>query len=115
MIEHDLIKRTIEHQKGNLSRCAKVLNCTRNALYHRIGQSEELQQALKDTRASAVDEAESRLSALVGEDDLGAIKFTLLSKQGRERGYMPVNARDHTEAPIENTVLVEISGDVQRR
>lgn len=81
------IANALERTAGNVYLAAKALGVARSALYKKINESEELQQALADAREAIVDIAETSLRQQVVEGNITAVIFTLKTL-GRQRGYI---------------------------
>ena len=65
---------------------AQTLRCSRETVYKRLRQSEELRDTLAEAREAALDRAEQFLFEKCEAGDTTALIF-FLKTQGRSRGY----------------------------
>lgn len=99
-IPESRIIEALEASGGFVSVAAKKLNCTVQAIYFRIRNSEKLRQVKEAIDESYLDLTESKLITLIKNENLGAICFFLKCK-GRGRGWIehaPERPKDDSEA-----------------
>lgn len=73
-------------QRCNKTATAEALGMSRNNLYYKIENSDELRKMIADAEEGLLDRAENKLQELVEKGDFKAVKF-YLERQGRKRGY----------------------------
>ncbi len=83
-------KEAIRKNHGFITRAAKALNITRDALAKRIQVNPELQEVVEDVRESRLDLAEDGLLQALIDNERWAIEYFLKFK-GRDRGYVKVS------------------------
>lgn len=89
----------IEEYHGVISLVAKKLGITPTAVYKRINNNPNLQEAIKIARENFIDIAETKLQELIKEGYFPAIKY-YLTTQGRDRNYgteIQINANTRVE------------------
>jgi len=99
------IEEALANNGGFVSKAAKTLGVTPQAIYLRIKESERLQITVDNVRNAKLDLAEDKLMALIEDSNLGAICF-YLKCQGKGRGY--VELKDKIEVLIDNPVAKNI-------
>ena len=80
------IREQIGRRRGNITAVAQTLRCSRETVYKRLRQSEELRDRLAEAREAALDRAEQFLFEKCEAGDTTALIF-FLKTQGRSRGY----------------------------
>ena len=80
------IREQIGRRRGNITAVAQTLRCSRETVYKRLRQSEELRDRLSEAREAALDRAEQFLFEKCEAGDTTALIF-FLKTQGRSRGY----------------------------
>jgi len=101
---------------GNFMLSAKMLGCSREAIYKRVNKSPELQKIVNDERAGFVDVAESALYSAVLNNESWAVQFTLRNL-GKDRGYVEKQQVEHSGpegGPIEQTLNLNIEEEVKK-
>lgn len=76
----------LKQAHGFYSLACEALGCSRQALYKRISNSEELKQAVEEIEERHLDIAENALLIAIQQKQPWAIKF-FLSLKGKNRGY----------------------------
>ena len=71
---------------GMLSKAARILGCDRKTISNRLKEFPSIGQALEESEARRLDEAETMLDRNIAKGEQRAIEF-FLSKKGRLRGY----------------------------
>jgi len=71
---------------GMLSKAARILGCDRKTISNRLKEFPSIGQALEETEALRLDQAETMLDRNIAKGEQRAIEF-FLSKKGRGRGY----------------------------
>lgn len=75
---------------GNVSAAARALGVTRQTLYNKINQHEDVAEILDEARHELVDIAEDQLKTLVRKGNMTAVAFTLNnSPEAKRRGWGP--------------------------
>lgn len=82
----DLVKMILS-KRGNVSALARSYRVSRTAVLQWIAADPEAQQALKDARETALDNAEDALGNAVKRGEGWAVCF-YLKTQGKGRGYV---------------------------
>lgn len=106
----DLIK-LILSKRGNVSALARSYRVSRQAVLNWINEDPEAQQALKDARETALDNAEDALGNAVKNGDAWAVCF-FLKTQGKGRGYVErqeLSGKDGGPIETKTNVSVEIA------
>ena len=87
-IASSLILEQIRKHKGNLSRAADAIGCSRHTIQHRVNVEEALKQAVDDERERFVDELEESCedTCIRSEKD-SALRVFMLKTRARKRGY----------------------------
>lgn len=81
-------------KRGNVSALAKSYRVSRKAVLDWIAEDPAAQQALKDARETALDNAEDALGNAVKKGEAWAVCF-YLKTQGKGRGYVEKSEIDH--------------------
>jgi len=71
---------------GMLSKAARILGCDRKTISNRLKEFPSIGQALEESEALRLDEAETSLDRNIKNGSQRAIKF-LLAHKGKTRGY----------------------------
>lgn len=87
MIPIEALERALYDKRGNVSAVARSFEISRNAVYKRINKSVKLQNALKESRETMLDNAETELYDQALSGNTTALIF-LLKTQGKGRGYV---------------------------
>lgn len=95
MLTDEQIVHALEKKSGNITQAAKALKVTRQALYKRIWNNEELEQVVADAREEMVDIAESAARKQIREGNTAMIIFTLKTL-GKSRGYVERVEQEHS-------------------
>ena len=85
-VTDDEIREQIGRRRGNITAVAQTIKCSRETVYKRLRQSEELRDTLAEAREAALDRAEQFLFEKCEAGDTTALIF-FLKTQGRSRGY----------------------------
>lgn len=111
----DIIK-ALEASHGLVGPAAKLLACSRQALYQRLQADPELEKVLRESREQILDLAESRLFKLVENGNLAAVTFVLRTI-GKSRGYGERIEAEHgggVQARIGGVSPAELAERLQR-
>jgi len=102
-IEEALIK-----NGGFISRAAKKLNVTPQAIYKRVKNNKRLQEVKRNVEESNLDLAEDQLLKKIKDGNLGAICFYLKCK-GKNRGYIETQTPGMDDLPpLPSKVIVQV-------
>lgn len=82
----DDIENALYKARGNISRAAEYLGCTRGTIANRVKASPELSQTVEDLRERFLDDAEATFEKKCLEGDTTSLIF-LLKTRGAPRGY----------------------------
>ena len=85
-VTDDEIREGIGRRSGNITAVARSLRCSRETVYKRLRQSEELRDTLAEAREATLDRAEQFLFEKCEAGDTTGLIF-FLKTQGRSRGY----------------------------
>lgn len=87
---NETIANALRKVGGNISQCARALDCNRSSLQRRIAATPGLRDVLEQERETLVDVAESMLLKKVYEGDMTAVMYTLNnSPAAKRRGWGP--------------------------
>lgn len=103
VLDDDRIAEALRKSHGLVSRAARMLRCSRKAVYAHININPDLQEVLVDARELVTDDAEAGLYSRIKAKDPWAICF-YLKTQGKDRGYVE---RQETQQVGDVTVKVE--------
>jgi hypothetical protein len=94
-IDMKRLEDALRQTHGNYQLSAKMLSCTREAIWKRVQKSERLQEIVRDEREGVVDVAEGALQRAVLNGEAWAVQFTLRNL-GRDRGYFEKSQQEIT-------------------
>lgn len=99
----------IERHRGNVKAMADELGVSRRTVDRRINESVKLQEALRQSRQTMIDNAESVLYNKVLAGNMTAVIF-FLKTQGKNRGYT-----ERREERVMNIDVTQLTDDQLRR
>ena len=104
------IETALRKNGGFVSRAAKSLNVTPQAIYLRMSRTLSIKKVFDEIQEKYLDLAESKLLGLINDGNLGAICFYLKCK-GKKRGYIEAlqlkGDSDSKPQPIKIEIIAE--------